>query len=83
MVRGAAVKSMRTRGHSLGFGAIQPYDLTEDSSTMLVEGMTFVIHPNQYLPETGYMMLGDTVVIGPQGAEPLTHTPLQLFWREG
>ena len=25
--------------------------------------MTMVIHPNQYVPETGYMMCGDTVVI--------------------
>ena len=25
--------------------------------------MTFIIHPNQYLPETGYLTLGDTVVM--------------------
>jgi Xaa-Pro aminopeptidase len=56
-----------------------PYDLTDDSSPILEEGMTFIIHPNQYIPETGYMMLGDTVVIGPAGAEPLTRTPLRLF----
>lgn len=74
---------MRTRGHSLGLGAVVPYDLTEDSSPLLVEGMTFVIHPNQYLPETGYMMMGDTVVIGAQGAEALTHTARRLFWKEG
>jgi Xaa-Pro aminopeptidase len=74
---------MRTRGHSLGLGAVVPYDLTDDSSPLLEEGMTFIIHPNQYIPETGYMMLGDTVAIGPAGAEPLTRTPLRLFGKAG
>jgi Xaa-Pro dipeptidase len=73
---------MRTRGHSLGLGAVVPYDLTGDSSPILVEGMTFIIHPNQYLPETGYMMLGDTVVIRADGPESLTQTPVQLYWKD-
>jgi Xaa-Pro aminopeptidase len=72
---------MRTRGHGLGFGGIVPYDVTEDSSPVLQENMTFVIHPNQYIPETGYMMLGDTVVIEPSGPRSLTKTPRQLFWK--
>jgi Xaa-Pro dipeptidase len=71
---------MRTRGHGLGFGGVVPYDVTEDSSPLLEENMTFVIHPNQYLPETGYMMLGDTVVIEPSGPRCLTQTPRRLFW---
>ena len=58
---------MRTRGHGLGMGGIVPYDVTEDSSPVLTEKMTMVIHPNQYIPETGYMMLGDTVVIEKNG----------------
>lgn len=74
---------MRTRGHGLGFGGVVPYDVTEDNSPILEEGMTLVIHPNQYLPETGYMMLGDTVVIEASGPRRLTQTPIQLFWREG
>jgi len=73
---------MRTRGHALGFGAIVPYDLTEEASPVLVEGMTFIIHPNQYLPETGYLMLGDTVLIRADGPEPLTRTPMRLFGKE-
>jgi Xaa-Pro dipeptidase len=73
---------MRTRGHSLGLGAVVPYDLTDDSSPVLVEGMTFIIHPNQYLPDTGYMMLGDTVVIRADGPESLTQTPVQLYWKD-
>lgn len=73
---------MRTRGHGLGFGAVAPRDLTEEASPALQEGMTFVIHPNQYLPDTGYMMLGDMVVIRPDGPESLTRTPVRLFARD-
>ena len=72
---------MRTRGHGLGFGGVVPYDVTEDSSPLVQENMTFIIHPNQYIPETGYMMLGDTVVIEANGPRPLTKTPRQLFWK--
>ena len=73
---------MRTRGHSLGFGAMVPYDITDDASPVLAEGMTFIIHPNQYLPDTGYMMLGDTVVIRANGPESLTKTPVRLFFKD-
>jgi Xaa-Pro aminopeptidase len=72
---------MRTRGHGLGMGGIVPYDVTEDSSPVLTEKMTMVIHPNQYIPETGYMMLGDTVVIEKNGPRSLTDVPRQLFWK--
>ena len=41
-----------------------PGSLEDDNKTKLEEGMTFIIHPNQYLPETGYLTLGDTVVMG-------------------
>jgi Xaa-Pro dipeptidase len=73
---------MRTRGHGLGLGGVVPYDVTEDSSPLLETEMTMVIHPNQYIPETGYMMLGDTVVIEAGGARCLTETERKLFWKE-
>jgi Xaa-Pro aminopeptidase len=72
---------MRTRGHGLGMGGVVPYDVTEDSSPLLAEKMTMVIHPNQYIPETGYMMLGDTVVIEKNGPRSLTEVPRRLFWK--
>jgi Xaa-Pro aminopeptidase len=72
---------MRTRGHSLGLGAVVPFDLNEDSGPLLEEHMTMVIHPNQYLPETGYMMLGDTVVIESNGPRALTKSPIRLYWK--
>jgi Xaa-Pro dipeptidase len=72
---------MRTRGHGLGFGGVVPYDVTEDAGPVLAVKMTMVIHPNQYIPETGYMMLGDTVVIEAEGPRLLTRTPREMFWK--
>jgi Xaa-Pro aminopeptidase len=72
---------MRTRGHGLGLGGVVPYDVTEDGGPVLAQNMTMVIHPNQYIPETGYMMLGDTVVIEDSGPRPLTVMERRLHWR--
>lgn len=73
---------MRTRGHGLGLGGVVPYDVTDSVGPTLEKNMTMVIHPNQYIPETGYMMCGDTVVIDSGGARALTKTPLKLYWKE-
>jgi Xaa-Pro aminopeptidase len=62
---------MRVRGHGLGCGSFAPGSLEDENKTKLEEGMTFIIHPNQYLPETGYLTLGDTVVMGKTQAESL------------
>lgn len=72
---------MRTRGHGLGLGGVVPYDITESASPVLERNMTMVIHPNQYIPETGYMMMGDTVVIEDGPPRALTRTERRLFWR--
>ena len=73
---------MRTRGHGLGLGGVVPYDVTDGAGPTLESNMTMVIHPNQYIPATGYMMCGDTVVIEKEGARALTKTPLKLYWKE-
>jgi Xaa-Pro aminopeptidase len=73
---------MRTRGHGLGLGGVVPYDVTDSVGPTLERNMTMVIHPNQYVPATGYMMCGDTVVIEENGPRALTKTPLKLFWKE-
>ena len=70
---------MRTRGHGLGLGGVAPSDLNESSGGALQTDMTMVVHPNQYIPETGYLMLGDTVAIAPDGPRLLTRTARQLF----
>ncbi|HEX2229137.1 MAG TPA: Xaa-Pro peptidase family protein [Candidatus Binatia bacterium] len=70
---------MRVRGHGLGCGSSAPGNLEEDNQTELEEGMSFIIHPNQYLPETGYLTLGDTVVMSREGAKSLMQSPWDIF----
>lgn len=63
---------IRRRGHGLGFGSTEPGDVALDNQTLLEPDMLFMIHPNQYLPETGYLLCGEPVLMTPQGAVPLT-----------
>ena len=63
---------IRRRGHGLGFAGILPGDVALDNETVLEPGMVFMIHPNQYLPETGYLLCGEPVLLTERGAEPLT-----------
>jgi Xaa-Pro aminopeptidase len=62
---------MRTRGHAMTLGSTEP-EISTDSGHVLQKDMVFVMHPNQYLPETGYMMCGEPVIITENGAESLT-----------
>ena len=63
---------IRRRGHGLGFGAIGPGDVALDNDTVLEPDMLFMIHPNQYLPETGYLLCGEPAAMTPHGARALT-----------
>jgi Xaa-Pro aminopeptidase len=63
---------IRRRGHGLGFGSIRPGDVSLDNQTLLQQDMLFMIHPNQHLPETGYLLCGEPVLLNADGAEPLT-----------
>jgi Xaa-Pro dipeptidase len=63
---------IRRRGHGLGFAATEPGDVSLDNATVLEPDMLFMIHPNQYLPETGYLLCGEPVLLGENGALPLT-----------
>jgi Xaa-Pro aminopeptidase len=40
--------------------------------------MFFVIHPNQYLPDTGYLLCGEPVLITAKGAEVLSEHQASL-----
>jgi Xaa-Pro aminopeptidase len=73
---------MRVRGHGLGCGSFAPGSLEDSNQTPLEEGMTFIIHPNQYLPETGYLTLGDTVVMTQTKAESLMRSSWELYIKE-
>lgn len=63
---------IRRRGHGLGFASTEPGDVSLDNHIALESGMLFMIHPNQYLPETGYLLCGEPVLVGDAGAMPLT-----------
>ncbi len=73
---------MRVRGHGLGCGSFAPGSLEDGNQTKLEEGMTFIIHPNQYLPETGYLTLGDTVVMTQTKAESLMRSSWEIFVKD-
>jgi len=64
---------IRRRGHGLGFASVRPGDVSPDNATLLEPDMLFMIHPNQYLPETGYLLCGEPVLMTPHGAQVLTH----------
>lgn len=70
---------IKRRGHGLGFGSGLPGDVAPDNDIVLEEDMFFVIHPNQYLPETGYMMCGEPTLITATGAETLTRNMARLY----
>jgi len=62
---------MRTRGHSMGLGSMEP-EVSLYHDHFMHKNMVFVMHPNQYIPETGYLMCGEPVIIADAGAVPLT-----------
>lgn len=70
---------MRVRGHGLGYRTMPFPEIVEENPAEIQPGMVFVVHPNQYLPETGYLMLGDTVQVTEGGNERLTKTEKKLF----
>ena len=61
---------MRTRGHGLGLA--QAFNVDADNHLPLEEGMSLVIHPNQYIPEIGYLTLGEMILVTASGCESLT-----------
>ena len=63
---------IRRRGHGLASGSTAPGDVSVDNDTRLEPGMLFMVHPNQFLPETGYMMCGEPVVVTETGFEILS-----------
>ena len=70
---------IRRRGHGLGFGATLPGDVALDNATVLEPDMLFMIHPNQYLPETGYLLCGEPAVMTEEGARVLTARQAELL----
>jgi Xaa-Pro dipeptidase len=69
---------MRVRGHGLGITSDRPGDIIDSNERLLESGMVFVMHPNQYLPESGYLMCGEPVVVTDQGCRALSAQLAQL-----
>ena len=69
----------RVRGHGLGLFPDSKPHILENVTTPIVENMALIVHPNTYHPEVGYIVLGDSIIVGGQGAEVLTATPRELF----
>jgi Xaa-Pro dipeptidase len=74
---------MRARGHGFGVGSIAPGGVIDDNTAMPLElGQVVVIHPNQYIPETGYLACGETYLVTEKGAEKLAKTETKLYTKE-
>ncbi len=69
---------MRVRGHGLGITSDRPGDIVEQNERVLESGMVFVMHPNQYIPESGYLMCGEPVVVSANGCRALSARPAEL-----
>jgi len=74
---------MRTRGHGFGVGS-NPLTLTldENSNIQLKERMGLVVHPNQYLPETGYLAIGDPIIVTKTGYEKACVMDAGIYHKE-
>lgn len=69
---------MRVRGHGLGITSDRPGDIVDTNERVLESGMVFVMHPNQYLPESGYLMCGEPVVVTDHGCRALSARPAAI-----
>jgi Xaa-Pro dipeptidase len=68
----------RRRGHGLGCGSAAPGSIVRDNHVVLEEDMMFVVHPNQFIPETGYLLCGEPVRVSATGVEVLTERRASL-----
>jgi Xaa-Pro dipeptidase len=75
-------KYTRVRGHNLGLYPDENPWVLEDVDCVVNEGMVVIAHPNTYLPLSGYMVFGDTLVVTKDGCESLSRTEKKLFSRE-
>jgi Xaa-Pro aminopeptidase len=68
----------RVRGHGVGLFPDQKPQVLEDVTIPLTANMTMIVHPNTYHPDVGYLVLGDTIIVTPDGHEALSATPRVL-----
>jgi Xaa-Pro aminopeptidase len=75
-------KYTRVRGHNLGLYPDENPWVLEDVDCVVGEGMVLIAHPNTYLPLSGYMVFGDTLVVTDNGCVRLGQTEKKLFSKE-
>jgi Xaa-Pro dipeptidase len=76
-------KYTRVRGHNLGLHPDETPYVLEDVHYTVKPGMAIIAHPNTYLPLSGYMVFGDTLLVTETGCEPLNRAERKLFHPEG
>jgi Xaa-Pro aminopeptidase len=75
---------MRARGHGFGAGSIAPGGVIDDDiQANLERHQVVVVHPNQYIPEVGYLACGETYLVTDTGFERLSETETKLHINEG
>lgn len=72
-------KYTRVRGHNLGLHPDENPYVLEDVNYVVKEGMVVIAHPNTYLPLSGYMVFGDTLLVTAIGCVSLNSTERKLF----
>ena len=75
-------KYTRVRGHNLGLHPDETPYVLEDVHYTVKPGMAIIAHPNTYLPLSGYMVFGDTLLVTETGCEPLNRAERKLFHSE-
>jgi Xaa-Pro aminopeptidase len=72
-------KYTRVRGHNLGLHPDENPYVLEDVHYIMKEGMVVIAHPNTYLPLSGYMVFGDSLMVTDRGCTCLNSTERRLF----
>lgn len=72
-------KYTRGRGHGIGLYIDEEPLLAEGNDYELQEGMVLMIHPNTYLPLSGYIVLGDPIQVTPEGGKRLNNLEQRLI----
>lgn len=71
---------MRSRGHGFGVGSIAPGGEIDDKMKVILEkNQVIAVHPNQYIPETGYLACGETILVTETGMERLSEAETKLY----
>ncbi len=72
-------KYTRVRGHGLGLHLDENPYVLEEVDYVVKEGMTLIAHPNTYLPLSGYMVFGDSLLVTANGCRRFNRTERNLF----